>query len=113
MSEAFSLHWKLDRPFVEQNRSEDVHALISIEPNVAFLSSAGPSLPMHIIVLVDVSASMDYLVRFDPNAKKLGQQLTEGQASEKVLSSVPSRREMACSVVKKLAERLNSADLLT
>ena len=113
MSEAFSLHWKLDRPFVEQNRSEDVHALISIEPNAAFVAGTGATLPVHIIVLVDVSASMDYLVRFDPGAKKVGEQLTEGRASQKVISSVPSRREMACNVVKKLAERLNSADLLT
>lgn len=113
MSDAFSLRWKLDRPFVEQNKSDDVQTLLSIEPNASLLSGAGPGLPVHILVLVDVSASMDYLVRFDPDAKTVGTKLTEGRTSPKVVSKVPSRREMACSVVQKLAERLSAADLLT
>ena len=32
MSQAFFLRWKLDQPFVYQNRSEDIYALVTIEP---------------------------------------------------------------------------------
>src|SRR5262245_53196334 len=107
MPEAFSIRWKLDRPFVEQDKAEDVYALVTIEPNTtAPVSSSQLALPAHVIVLVDVSGSMDFLVRFDPNAQNLGDGMIEGQASQKVVSSVPSRREMACAVVQKLAERL-------
>lgn len=114
MPEAFSIRWKLDRPFVEQDKAEDVYALLTIEPNTAGpVSTSQLVLPAHVIVLVDVSGSMDFLVRFDPNAQNLGDSVTEGQASQKVVSSVPSRREMACAVVQKLAERLTGEDLLS
>jgi hypothetical protein len=114
MSDAFFLRWKLDRPFVEQNKAEDVYALISIEPNPDVLTvTSQVVLPAHLIVLVDVSGSMDFLVRHDPNATNVGEALTEGRASQKVMSSVPSRREMACTVVQKLTERLRPDDLLT
>jgi len=114
MSDAFLLRWKLDRPFVEQNKAEDVYALILIEPNPAVLAvTSQVALPAHLIVLVDVSGSMDFLVRHDPNATNVGEALTEGRASQKVVSNVPSRREMACTVVQKLAERLHADDLLT
>jgi hypothetical protein len=115
MSEAFFLRWKLDQPFVYQNRSEDLYALVTIEPNPQVLATNAthPTLPAHLIVLVDVSASMDCLIRTDPNAQVLGQILTEGRASRSVVSEVPSRREVACAVVAKLAERLGPDDLLT
>jgi hypothetical protein len=114
MPDAFFLRGKLDRPYVEQDKAEDVYALVTIEPNPAVLAATSQLvLPAHLIVLVDVSGSMDFLVRFDPNAKNLGDALTEGRASQKVVSNVPSRREMACTVVQKLAERLSANDLLT
>ena len=37
----------------------------------------------------------------------------EGKAAQRVVSDVPSRREMACTVVQKLAERLGAADIAT
>src|SRR5262245_16427933 len=115
MADAFSLRWKLDQPHVLHDRSEDVHALVTIEPNTALLNAPGgaATLPAHLIVLVDVSASMDYLIRPDPHAKVLGEVLTEGRASRSVVSQVPSRREVACAVVQQLAARLTSDDRLT
>ncbi len=114
MPEAFFLRWKLDRPYVERDKAEDVYALVTIEPNPAVLAVTSQAvLPAHLLVLVDVSGSMDFLVRHDPNALNMGDALTEGRASQKVVSNIPSRREMACTVVRKLAERLHADDLLT
>src|SRR5262249_29728723 len=115
MADAFSLRWKLDQPFVLHDRPDDVHALVTIEPNTALQASpsGATALPAHLIVLVDVSASMDYLIRPDPNAKVLGQVLTDGRASRSVVSQGPSRREVACAVVEQLAGRLSGDDRLT
>ena len=52
-------------------------------------------------------------MRPDPNAKILGPVDTEGRPSRSVVSDVPSRREVACDVVGKLAGRLGPDDLLT
>ena len=114
MPDAFFLRWKLDRPFVEQNKGDEVYALVTIEPNASVLvQSSQAALPAHLIILVDVSGSMDILMRHDPNAKSLGDAVTEGKASHKVFSDVPSRREMACTVVQRLTERMHADDLLT
>src|SRR4051794_30873337 len=114
MADAFALRWKLDRPYLEHEKPADVYTLLTIEPNPAALGPAAPApLPTHLILLVDVSGSMDVLVRFDPNAQKVGDMLTEGKAAQRVVSDVPSRREMACEVVQRMAERLQSGDLLT
>ena len=40
MAEAFFLRAKLDRPFVEEGRPEEVFALLTIEPNAAVLTNA-------------------------------------------------------------------------
>jgi hypothetical protein len=112
----FFLRGKLDQPFVYQDRSEDVHALVTIEPNPAAQEAAGPapvSLPTHLLLLVDVSGSMDFLIRHDPNAQVVSQVLTEGVASAGVISQVPSRREVACAVVGQLIERLGKDDVLS
>src|SRR5205807_4675983 len=74
---------------------------------------SGATMPAHLIVLVDVSASMDYLMRHDPDAKEFGPTLTEGELSRRVESVVPSRREVAVAVAQKLAARLGPDDLLT
>src|SRR5207244_10594608 len=115
MSDAFVMRWKLDRPLLDADRSEDVYALLAIEPNPAALaaSAAGPTIPMHLILLVDVSGSMNVLVRHDPHAQKIGEGHTEGKFAHRVVSDVPSRREMACGVVQKMVERLNADDLFT
>src|SRR5262245_60875429 len=114
MSDAFSLRWKLDRPFLPPGQAEDVYTLVTIEPNPTALAMPGQTaLPVHILLLVDVSGSMDFLMRHDPNAQAVGEQTIEGRASQQVVSSVPSRREMACAVVQKLVERLGNNDLLT
>jgi hypothetical protein len=112
MSQAFTLRWKVDQPFLFENQSEDVYSLLTIEPTNTLLSQ-GAALPAHLLVLVDVSASMDYLIRPDPNAKVLGDVVTEGQTSRHVASQVPSRREVACAVVEKLIARLDTEDRLT
>jgi hypothetical protein len=114
MPDAFSLHWKLDQPYVLHDQPEDVYALVTIEPNPAVLGPADPAaLPAHLIVLMDVSGSMDYLIRHDPNAKKVGEIVSDGRKAQSVQSDVPSRREVACAVVQRLAERMGPDDLLT
>ncbi len=114
MPDAFTLRWKLDQPYVLADKSEDVHALVTIEPNPTVLASADATvLPAHLIVLVDVSGSMDYLMRHDPNAKAVGEVVTEGRKAQSVQSDIPSRREVACDVVRKLAGRMTADDLLT
>ncbi len=120
MSEPFVLRWKLDRPYLEADKPEDVYALVTIEPNPAALAAAAAPaapapamLPTHLILLVDVSGSMNVLVRHDPKAQKVGDGYTEGKFAHKVVSDVPSRREMAQSVVQKMVERLNADDLFT
>jgi Ca-activated chloride channel family protein len=112
MSQAFTLRWKVDPPFLLQNQSDDVHTLLTIEP-AHVPGNQVSSLPAHLFVLVDVSASMDYLIRPDPFARILGEVLTEGQASRQVASQVPSRREVACAVVEKLIGRLGPDDRLS
>src|SRR5437763_14792500 len=119
MSDPFVLRWKLDRPYLEADRSDDVYALVTIEPNPAALAAAASAatppavIPTHLILLVDVSGSMNVLIRHDPNAQKLGDGYTEGKFAHKVVSDVPSRREMACGVVQKMVERLHPDDLFT
>jgi hypothetical protein len=115
MADAFSLRWKLDQPFIHISRSEEIHALVTIEPNTAVLTDppTGVALPAHLFVLVDVSGSMDYLMRHDPTATTVGQQFTEGKSAVSVQSEVPSRREVACLVVRRLIESLGPSDLIT
>ena len=114
MPDAFTLRWKLDQPYVLHDKPEDVHALITIEPNPTVLAAGDHTvLPTHLIVLVDVSGSMDYLMRHDPNAKKVGDIVTEGRKAQSVQSDVPSRREVACAVVNRLTEQMGGDDLLT
>jgi len=115
MGDAFNLHWKLDRPFLEADKPADVYTLLTLEPNQAAAApvSNGNGVAAHLLVLVDVSESMDFLVRHDPQARMVAEGLTEGRHSHKVLSDVPSRREMACAVVQKLAERLRPDDRLS
>jgi hypothetical protein len=114
MPDAFTLRWKLDRPYLEQDTPGEVYALLTVEPNSSVLGSApAAALPTHLILLVDVSESMDVLVRRDPNAQKVGAASAEGKAAQRVVSDVPSRREMAAGVVQKMVERLHGDDLLT
>lgn len=120
MSDAFNLRWKLDRPYLEAETSGDVYVLLTIEPNTTLggggASTPAPAavgIPTHLILLVDVSESMDVLVRRDPKAMKVGSTSAEGKAAQKVVSEVPSRREMACDVVQKMVERLAGDDMVT
>jgi hypothetical protein len=110
--DAFFLRWKLDRPYVEQDKPEEVQALVRIEPNPSVLAQ-GAALPLHLVLAVDVSGSMDFLVRRDPAARKVGHKVTDGRTADQVISEIPSRRETACAVVRKLAERLRPDDLFT
>jgi len=113
MPDAFRIRWKLDRPFLEPGKPEDVHVLLTVEPDPALGFAGQSKLPVHLLLLVDVSGSMDFLVRHDPNAQKIGEGVTEGKAAQRVMSNVPSRREMACTVVQKLAERLGPDDMIS
>ena len=84
MPDAFLMRWKLDRPYLEANTPGDVYALLTIEPNPAVLGTAPAApIPSHLILLVDVSESMDVLVRHDPNAQKVGAGSAEGKAAQR------------------------------
>jgi len=113
MADAFRLRWKIDRPCLEAGKPEDVYVLLTIEPDPALGGSGLSKMAVHLILLVDVSGSMDFLVRHDPNAQRLGEGLTEGRTAQRVHSEVPSRREMACAVAQKLVERLGPDDMFT
>jgi hypothetical protein len=113
MPEAFRLRWKLDQPLLLAGRSEEIHALVTIEPNTTVLTTAGGALPAHLFTLVDVSGSMDYLMRHDPSATTLGRFLAEGEAALSVASDIPSRREVAVDVVRRLIGSLRPDDRLT
>jgi hypothetical protein len=115
MAEPFySLRWNVDQPFVLADRSDDVWAIVSVEPNPAALGTAGPpTLPTHLLVLVDVSGSMDFLIRPDPDAQVVGKVMTEGVASTGVVSRVLSRREVAVAAVSQLVEQLDTQDALS
>ena len=70
MSEEFLLECRLDQPVVMSGRTSDVYSLITIKPNPAQLggileSPQGTSLPAHLIVVVDVSGSMNTLIGLD------------------------------------------------
>ena len=55
MADAFTLRWKLDRPYLEQDTPGEVYALLTVEPNPTVLGSAPVSpIPTHLILLVDV-----------------------------------------------------------
>src|SRR5262249_25144917 len=115
MAAAFSMRWKLDQPYIRAGQSEEVHALVTIEPNTTVLAAAGapPTLPAHLFVLVDVSGSMDYLMRHDPGATTRGRQPNVGKDAVPVEPSAPSRREVAALVVRRLIENLGADDRLT
>jgi Ca-activated chloride channel homolog len=114
MADAFRMRWKLDQPYLLADRPEEVYALIAIEPNPQALAEGGNcGLPTHLFVLVDVSGSMDYLMRHDPSATTIGKQVTEGRAAVSVVSTVPSRRETAALVVDRLISQLEPDDRVT
>ncbi len=109
MADAFTLRWKVDRPYLEHDTPGEVYALLTVEPNASVLSSvpAAP-IPTHLLLLVDVSESMDVLVRRDPNAQKIGAGSAEGKVAQRVVSDVPSRRtKWRAAVVQKMVERLH------
>jgi hypothetical protein len=113
MTDPFVLRWKLDRPNIPLNRSEDVHVLLTIEPHGSGLHAPVMPVPVHMILVVDVSGSMNILVRKDPGARTVGQRRAEGRTTSQVVSDVPSRREMACRVVRELVSKLGPDDWFT
>ena len=118
MSEEFLLECKLDQPAVLSGRSANVYSLVTIKPNAAKLgalleTSGGASLPAHLIVIVDVSGSMNTLIEPDPHARIVGSATVEGQAMTEVVASVPSRRMVAVNVVRRMVERMEPSDRLT
>ena len=70
MAEEFLVDWKVDQPAVLSGKREELYALITIKPNIAKLGAlleSGPSksLAAHVVVIVDVSGSMQTLIRED------------------------------------------------
>ncbi len=113
MADLFALRIQLDRPFVPLGRTEDVSVLVSIDPQGDALAPPDLPVPVHLILLVDVSGSMNVLMRRDPKAQKVGAVITEGRHTSQVITDVPSRRQMACSVVRDLVGQLGPDDWLT
>lgn len=118
MAEEFILQCQLDQPAIHAGQSADLYSLVTVRPNIskigALIESAGDVvLPAHLIVLVDVSGSMQLLIEDDPNAKVVGKSRSEAGEVTLVESTVPSRRMVAQQVVQRLAERLSPDDRLT
>ena len=118
MAEEFLLECRLDQPAVLSGRPADVYSLVTIRPNPVRLgalleSGQAASLPAHLIVLVDVSGSMQTLIEPDNNARVVGQSTVEGVLMSEVEASVPSRRAVAVNVVRHLVERMAPNDRMT
>src|SRR5947209_19707865 len=107
MAEEFLLECRVDQPAVLAGQGADVYVLSTITPNPGRLGSlheVGPeqSLPAHLIVVVDVSGSMQEIIRDDPNARVVGHDFAEGVPVRVVETSVPSRLVVAQGVVRRL-----------
>jgi Ca-activated chloride channel family protein len=118
MADEFLLDCRIDQPAVLAGQGADVYVLTTITPNPARLGSlheVGPdqSLPAHLIVVVDVSGSMQEIIRPDPDARVVGHDTSEGVPVRVVETSVPSRLIVAQGVVHRLIERMKPADRLT
>lgn len=118
MAEEFLLECRLDQPAVLSGRSADVYSLVTIKPNMSRLgtlmeSGQGANLPAHLIIVVDVSGSMNLLIEDDPNMRIVGSSTVEGRSTTVVESEVPSRRMVAVKVVQRLVERMEPTDRMT
>jgi Ca-activated chloride channel family protein len=118
MAEEFILDWKVDQPAVLAGQAADLFALVTIRPNPARLGAlmdlgSDKALPAHLILLVDVSGSMQTLIRNDPEARVVGSGTSEGQSIRYVESRVPTRLMVAQSVVKRLIGRMSPTDRMT
>ncbi|HUY35004.1 MAG TPA: vWA domain-containing protein [Pirellulales bacterium] len=118
MAEEFILDCKVDQPHVLAGKSEDLYALVTIRPNIAKLgplleTTTATPLPAHLVVVVDVSGSMNSLIRDDPNARVVSRGTSDGRDVTFVESSVPTRREVAQQVVERLAAQINASDRMT
>ena len=83
MPEEFLLDCKLDQPSILAGQSADLYSLVTIRPNIpklgALLESTGDStIPAHLIVVVDVSGSMQTLIEDDPHARVVNRGQAEG-----------------------------------
>jgi Ca-activated chloride channel family protein len=118
VAEEFLLDWKVDQPAVLVGQSAELYGLVTIRPNPARLGAvlepdSRTALPAHLIVVADVSGSMQTLIRPDPEARIVGSSSSEGRPVQLVETKVPSRLEVAQSVVRRLIGRLNPGDRLT
>jgi Ca-activated chloride channel family protein len=118
MSEEFLLECRVDQPAVLAGQGGDVWVLTTVSPNpgrLGELHEVGPAeaLPAHLLVVVDVSGSMQEIIRHDPHARVVGQDYAEGVPVHLVETNVPSRLAVAQGVVRRLVERMKPADRLT
>jgi Ca-activated chloride channel homolog len=118
MAEEFILQCQLDQPAIQAGQSADLYSLVTVRPNIAKIgalieSTGDVVLPAHLIVVVDVSGSMQILIEDDPKAKIVGKTRSESGDVTLVESSVPSRRTVAQQVAQRLAERLSPDDRMT
>jgi hypothetical protein len=118
MSEEFTIDCKVDQPSIRTNHSASVYSLVTIRPNMAVLGalierSSDTPLQSHLIVIVDVSGSMECLIEDDPDARIVGQSNVEGQVAHIIESSKPSRRIVATNAVRLLVERMQPDDRMT
>lgn len=118
MAEEFFLDWKVDQPAVLAGKREELYALITVKPNISKLGAllegnSTKSLAAHVVVIVDVSGSMQYLIRDDPNCKIVGENIVEGKHSTVVETEVPSRAQVAQNVVRQISQMMTANDRMT
>ena len=113
--EEFLLTAKADQPNVLTTENEtELYGLFTIRPNASvlkgLLEGTASALPTHIVLVLDVSGSMNTLIRDDPHAKRLGTTVVEGVRMTQVETSVPSRKRVVAEVARRIVKRLTPSD---
>lgn len=116
--EEFLLSAKTDQPNVLSSEPEtELYGLVTIRPNPAVLKGliegGVPALPMHLVLVLDVSGSMNALMRDDPKARKVGTATIDGLEATIVESNVPTRKMVIANVARRMVGKLGAEDLIS
>jgi Ca-activated chloride channel family protein len=116
--EEFLLTAKTDQPNVLTTEAEtELYGLFTIRPNPAILKGllegAAPSLATHIVLVLDVSGSMNTLIRHDPHARQVGSTVVEGVRMTSVETTVPTRKQVVAEVARRIVKRLGPEDAIS
>jgi Ca-activated chloride channel family protein len=116
--EEFLITAKTDQPNVLTGDAEtELYGLFTIRPNPAvlkgLLEGAAPGLPTHLVLVLDVSGSMNTLIRDDPHARVVKDVVVEGVRMREVETNVPSRKKVVAEVARRIVRRLGPEDAIS